>query len=173
MEGSGWPDFFLFPPQVEVTGSTPYILGPLATVAAVVAVYEEGKEKDILELRWVSPPSLTLRPRASGSWLSVLFPVGPLPALPGLLSVTDLGVPSFFLPSLSLLVVARENTTALGGAFASNPKLARDRMARKRYFANPEHLAAFEFQPGMVYGTFYFLPRTFLDLIWALAPVTV
>lgn len=84
-----------------------------------------------------------------------------------------LGSPPFFPSSLSLLVVARENTTALGGAFASNPKLARDRMARKRYFANPEHLAAFEFQPGMVYGTSYFLPLTFLDLIWTLAPVTV
>jgi hypothetical protein len=34
-----------------VTGNAPFILGPLATVSAVLAVYKEGEEKDILELR--------------------------------------------------------------------------------------------------------------------------
>lgn len=42
---------------------------------------------------------------------------------------------------------------ALGGPF-SDPKLGKDRMARKRFFQSTEKLAAFYYEPDLVYGMY-------------------
>ncbi|KAM3568361.1 hypothetical protein VYU27_009516 [Nannochloropsis oceanica] len=49
-----------------------------------------------------------------------------------------------------------EDTTALGGPFSTNPKLAHDRAARRKFFSSPDHLASFAFEPGLVYGFGFF-----------------